>query len=210
MWYVMQADKDAELVMGFNREMTRMDYANILKNNTLQSVLNHEQVKKDDVFFIPAGRVHALGPGIMVAEIQQTSDTTYRIYDWDRIDVAGMRRELHIPQSVEAIDGTMPENYKTEVPDVMNKTVSVVDCQYFVTNLLQLQGEMEKDYSNLDSFVILMPLEGFFTLNWENGAVFVKAGECVLIPNVIKKVSTRAEQYCKLLEVYCQLEESVF
>ena len=104
----------------------------------------------------------------------------------------------------------MPENYKTEVPDVMNKTVSVVDCQYFVTNLLQLQGEMEKDYSNLDSFVILMPLEGFFTLNWENGAVFVKAGECVLIPNLIKKVSIRAEQYCKLLEVYCQLEESDF
>ena len=208
MWYVMQADKDAELVMGFNREMTRMDYVNVLKDNTLQSVLNHEQVKKDDVFFIPAGRVHALGPGIMVAEIQQTSDTTYRIYDWDRIDVAGMRRELHIPQSVEAIDGTMPESYRTEVANVMNKTVPVVDCQYFVTNLLQLQGEMEKDYSNLDSFVILMPLEGNFTLNWENGAIFVKQGECVLIPNVIKKVSIRAEKYCKLLEIYCQLEES--
>ena len=210
MWYVMQADKDAELVMGFNREMTRMDYVNVLKNNTLQSVLNHEQVKKNDVYFIPAGRVHALGPGIMVAEIQQTSDTTYRIYDWDRIDVAGMRRELHVQQSVEAIDGTMPEKFKTEVPDVMNKTVSVVDCQYFVTNLLQLQGEMEKDYSNLDSFVILMPLEGFFALHWENGAVFVKAGECVLIPNVIKKVAIRAEQYCKLLEIYCQIEDSEF
>ena len=89
----------------------------------------------------------------------------------------------------------------------MNKTVPVVDCQYFVTNLLQLQGEMEKDYSNLDSFVILMPLEGKFSLVWENGAVFVSAGECVLIPNVIKKVSIRAEEYCKLLEIYCQLEE---
>jgi len=207
MWYVMQADKDAELVMGFNREMTRMDYVNVLKDNTLQSVLNHEQVKKDDVFFIPAGRVHALGPGIMVAEIQQTSDTTYRIYDWDRIDVAGMRRELHIPQSVEAIDGMMPESFKTEVQDVMNKTVPVVDCQYFVTNLLQLQGEMEKDYTNLDSFVILIALEGNFTLNWENGAIFVNAGECVLIPNLIKKVTIRAEKYCKLLEVYCQIEE---
>ena len=159
------------------------------------------------MFFIPAGRVHALGPGIMVAEIQQTSDTTYRIYDWDRIDVAGMRRELHIPQSVEAIDGTMPENYKIEVPNVMNKTVPVVDCQYFVTNLLQLQGEMEKDYSNLDSFVILIALEGNFTLNWESGAIFVNQGECVLIPNVIKKVAIRVEKYCKLLEVYCQIEE---
>ena len=208
MWYVMQADENAELVMGFNREMTRMDYVKVMENNTLRDVLNYEQVKSGDVFFIPAGRVHALGPDIMVAEIQQTSDTTYRIYDWDRINEAGMSRELHIPQSVEAIDFGIPDQYKTEVPDVMNKTVPVVDCQYFVTNLLQLQGEMEKDYSNLDSFVILIALEGNFSLKWENGAIFVNQGECVLIPNLIKKVSIRAEKYCKLLEVYCQMEES--
>ena len=207
MWYVMHADKDAELVMGFNREMTRMDYVKVMKNNTLREVLNYEKVEAGDVFFIPAGRVHALGPDIMVAEIQQTSDTTYRIYDWDRINEAGMSRELHIPQSVEAIDFAIPDQYKIEVQDVMNKTVPVVDCQYFVTNLLQLQGEMEKDYSNLDSFVILLCTEGIFSLVWENGAVFVKQGECVLIPNTIKKVSIRAERYCKLLEVYCQIEE---
>ena len=210
MWYVMQADEDAELVMGFNREMTRMDYVKVMENNTLRDVLNYEQVKAGDVFFIPAGRVHALGPDIMVAEIQQTSDTTYRIYDWDRINEAGMSRELHIPQSVEAIDFGIPDQYKTEVPDVMNKTVPVVDCQYFVTNLLQLQGEMEKDYSNLDSFVILIALEGNFSLKWENGAIFVNQGECVLIPNLIKKVTIRAEKYCKLLEVYCQIEEKEF
>ena len=208
MWYVMHADKDAELVMGFNREMTRMDYVKVMKNNTLREVLNYEKVEAGDVFFIPAGRVHALGPDIMVAEIQQTSDTTYRIYDWDRINEAGMSRELHIPQSVEAIDFAIPDQYKIEVQDVMNKTVPVVDCQYFVTNLLQLQGEMEKDYSNLDSFVILLCTEGIFSLVWENGAVFVKQGECVLIPNIVKKVSIRAERYCKLLEVYCQVEES--
>lgn len=208
MWYVMHADKDAELVMGFNREMTRMDYVKVMKNNTLREVLNYEKVEAGDVFFIPAGRVHALGPDIMVAEIQQTSDTTYRIYDWDRINEAGMSRELHIPQSVEAIDFAIPDQYKIEVQDVMNKTVPVVDCQYFVTNLLQLQGEMEKDYSNLDSFVFLLCTEGIFSLVWENGAVFVKQGECVLIPNIVKKVSIRAERYCKLLEVYCQIEES--
>ena len=207
MWYVMQADQDAELVMGFNREMTRMDYVKVMKNNTLRDVLKYEKVEAGDVFFIPAGRVHALGPDIMVAEIQQTSDTTYRIYDWDRINEAGMSRELHIPQSVEAIDFNIPDQYKIEVQDVMNKTVPVVDCQYFVTNLLQLQGEMEKDYSNLDSFVILLCTEGIFSLVWENGAVFVKQGECVLIPNIVKKVSIRAERYCKLLEVYCQIEE---
>ena len=210
MWYVMQADKDAELVMGFNEEMTRMDYVKVMKNNTLKDVLNYEKVSAGDAFFIPAGRVHALGPDIMVAEIQQTSDTTYRIYDWDRINEAGMSRELHIPQSVEAIDFGIPEQYKIAVPDVMNRTVPVVDCQYFVTNLLQLQGEMEKDYTNLDSFVILMALEGNFSLNWENGAIFVNAGECVLVPNVIKKVAIRAERYCKLLEVYIQLNKDDF
>ena len=208
MWYVMQADEDAELVTGFNREMTREEYVEVLKDNTLQDVLNHERVMEGDVFFIPAGRVHALGPGIMVAEIQQTSDTTYRIYDWDRIDVAGMRRELHVAQSVEAIDGTMPDDYKIQVPNVMNRTVQVIDTPYFVTDLLQLQGEMEKDYSNLDSFVILINTKGNFMLKWENGAIFVNQGECVLIPNVIKKVTIRAEQYCKLLEVYCRIEEN--
>ena len=210
MWYVIQAEKDAKLVMGFNEEMTRMDYVKVMKNNTLKDVLNYENVSAGDAFFIPAGRVHALGPDIMVAEIQQTSDTTYRIYDWDRINEAGMSRELHIPQSVEAIDFGIPEQYKIVVPEVMNRTVPVVDCQYFVTNLLQLQGEMEKDYTNLDSFVILMALEGIFSLNWENGAIFVNAGECVLVPNVINKVAIRAERYCKLLEVYIQLNEDDF
>ena len=207
MWYAFASAPGAILYNGLKQQITPEAYEQMVVNDTITDALACYEVHEGDVFFIPAGRVHALGPGIMVAEIQQTSDTTYRIYDWDRIDVAGMRRELHIPQSVEAIDGRMPESYRTEVEDVMNRTVPVVDCQYFVTNLLQLQGEMVKDYSNLDSFVILMPLEGNFTLNWENGAIFVKQGECVLIPNVIKKVTVRAEKYCKLLEVYCQLEE---
>ena len=201
MWYVMQADKDADLVMGFNREMTRMDYVNVLKDNSLQSVLNHEQVKKDDVFFIPAGRVHALGPGIMVAEIQQTSDTTYRIYDWDRIDVAGMRRELHIPQSLDAVDFDPVENYKSPYEKVLNKTVPVVNSPYFTTNVLHLNGEMAKDYSELDSFVLLFPVEGKFSLEWENGSVFVNTGEVVLIPNVIEKVKITSDD-SKILEIY--------
>ena len=208
MWYVMQADKDAELVMGFNQQLTRMEYAKIMESSRLQSVLNYEKVQEGDVFFIPAGRVHALGPDIMVAEIQQTSDVTYRIYDWDRIDVAGMHRELHIPQSLEALDFNLPDSYKIEVPDEMNRSLPVVDSQFFVTNMLQMEGgEMEKDYSNLDSFVILLCAKGKFELKWENGTVCVNAGECVLVPNVIDQVTIRAEQYCKLMEVYCQIDE---
>ena len=202
MWYVMQADPDAELVMGFNSEMSRMRYLRVMKDGTIETVLNHENVAKGDVFYIPAGRVHALGPGIMVAEIQQTSDVTYRIYDWDRIDLAGMRRELHIPQSIDAIDFDPVEQYKTDYEKAINKTVPMVDSPYFTTNMLHLQGEMAKDYSELDSFVILMPVEGNFSLEWENGSVFVTLGEVVLIPNVIEKVNIKAQDGCKLLEIY--------
>jgi len=202
MWYVMQADQGAELVSGFNCEMNRMKYIRVLKDNAIQTVLNHETVQPGDVFYLPAGRVHALGPGITVAEIQQTSDVTYRIYDWDRIDVAGMRRELHIPQSLDAVDFAPVENYKTTYEDVLNKTVPVVNSPYFTTNLLHLTGEMAKDYSELDSFVLLFPVEGKFLLEWENGSVFVNTGEVVLIPNVIEKVNIKAQGECKLLEIY--------
>ena len=202
MWYVMQADPGAELVSGFNCEMNRMKYIRVLKDNAIQTVLNHENASQGDVFYIPAGRVHALGPGIVVAEIQQTSDTTYRIYDWDRIDVAGMRRELHIPQSLDAVDFDAVENYKSPYDDVVNKTVPVVDSPYFTTSMLHLKGEMAKDYSELDSFVLLFPVEGSFLLEWENGSVFVNTGEVVLIPNVIEKVNIKAQGDCKILEVY--------
>ena len=202
MWYVMQADPQSDLVMGFNCEMSRMKYVRVLKDNAIETVLNHETANKGDVFYIPAGRIHALGPGIMVAEIQQTSDVTYRIYDWDRIDLAGMKRELHIPQSLDAVDFDPVENYKTPCNPVLNKTVPVVDSPYFTTNVLQLQGEMAKDYSELDSFVLLMPVEGNFSLGWENGSVFVSLGEVVLIPNVIEKVNIKAGDGCKLLEIY--------
>ena len=202
MWYVMQADPGAELVSGFNCEMNRMKYIRVLKDNAIQTVLNHETAEKGDVFYIPAGRVHALGPGILVAEIQQTSDTTYRIYDWDRIDVAGMRRELHIPQSLDAVDFDPVENYKTLYTPVLNKTVPMMDSPYFTTNMLTLNGEMAKDYSEIDSFVLLMPVEGEISLEWENGSIFVTTGEVVLIPNVIDKVNIKAQHECKLLEIY--------
>ena len=202
MWYVMQADPGAELVTGFNCEMNRMKYIRVLKDNSIQTVLNHESVQQGDVFYLPAGRIHALGPGILVAEIQQTSDVTYRIYDWDRIDLAGMRRELHVPQSLDAVDFDPVEHYKTDYEAVRNKTVPVVDSPYFTTNLLQLEGEMAKDYAELDSFVLLMPVEGKFSLEWENGSVFVTTGEVVLVPNVIEKVNIQAPGGCKLLEIY--------
>ncbi len=207
MWYVMQADKDAELIMGFNCEIDRQRYDRILKDNKLKNVLNFEKVHEGDVFFIPAGRVHALGPDIMVAEIQQTSDVTYRIYDWDRIDAAGMSRELHVAQSLDAIDFAMPDSFKMPYKNLLNATAPVIDTPFFVTNMLQLDGTITKDYSDFDSFVILLCAKGNFSLEWDFGSIFVGVGECVLIPNAINKVNIKTDNYCKLLEVYINEEE---
>ena len=206
MWYVMQADKDAKLVMGLNHVIDKERYINTLKTNNIERYLNMVDVEQGDVFYIPAGMIHALGPGMMVAEIQQTSDITYRIYDWDRIDVAGMKRQLHIPESVDAIDFSQVDCKKTDYDtNVQNATVPVINSPYFVTNCLQLQGQMMKDYSPIDSFVILFCVEGKFMLQWENGSIFVDKGECILLPNSLNKVNIIAAEPCKLLEVYCDI-----
>jgi len=206
MWYVMQADKDSKLVMGLNHNIDKERYINILKTNNIERYLNNIEAVEGDVFYIPAGMIHALGPGIMVAEIQQTSDVTYRIYDWDRIDVAGMKRQLHIPESVDAIDFTQVDCQKTEYQrETQNATVPVINSPYFTTNYLQLQGQMVKDYSPIDSFVILLCVDGTFALQWDGGSLAVKKGECVLIPNSVKKVNIVSIEQSKMLEVYCDI-----
>jgi mannose-6-phosphate isomerase len=168
-------------------------------------VLNYEKVNDGDVFFIPARRIHALGPGCMVAEIQQTSDTTYRVYDWDRLDQHGMYRELHIPQSLFTLNYKHEDNYRTEYErDKKDATVKMVECPYFTTNFINLEKGMAlaKDYSELDSFVILMSVGGSFTLKYDGGEEIVYIGECILIPNIINKVEIKALEDCKILETY--------
>ena len=208
MWYVIDNNNGkAHLRSGLNRRITPEEYTQMIASDTICDALTNYPLQNGDVFFLPAGRIHSIGKGCFIAEIQQTSNITYRIYDWDRIDVAGMRRELHIPQSLEALDFNLPEQYKIDVPNEMNRSLPVVDSQFFVTNMLQMEGgEMEKDYSSLDSFVILLCTKGKFELKWENGTECVNAGECILVPNVINQVTIRAEQYCKLMEVYINVE----
>lgn len=202
MWYVMQADKDAELIAGFNQEMDREKYLESFNDGKLKDILNVEKVKQGDVFFMPAGRIHALGPGCLIAEIQQTSDTTYRIYDWDRIDQAGMKRELHVEEALDAIDFKQYDSYKTKYTPTLNKTVKAVGSKCFTTNYLELDQALLKDYSEIDSFVILLCTEGSFSLDWVEDAVQVNAGECVLIPNVIGEVELFPKEKCKILEIY--------
>jgi mannose-6-phosphate isomerase len=164
--------------------------------------LNFEKAKSGDVFYIPAGRVHALGPGLLLAEIQQTSDTTYRIYDWDRIDVSGFSRELHTELAVEAIDYNVYKDYKTEYEDRVNETVKLVESPYFTTNIIHLKQAIKKDYSELDSFVIHLCVEGEFNLKYEDEVVTVKKGEALLLPAIFEKVEIYPLGEAKILEVY--------
>lgn len=202
MWYILEADEDAQLIAGFNQKMTKETYLQHLENKTLKDILNFEPVKKGDVFYIPAGRVHALGPGILLAEIQQTSDTTYRIYDWDRIDAAGLQRELHTEQALDSIDFEYHKKYRTDYKVEVNKTVPVIKSPYFVTSVLTLENSIKKDYEELDSFVIYIVLEGEVTIKWNEGKMKMKKGETIVVPNIIDTLELTPDNSAKLLEVY--------
>ncbi len=206
MWYVIEADKGGKLISGFNKKLDKETYLKHLEDNTLEDILNSEEVKAGDVFFIPAGRVHAIGKGLLLAEIQQTSDITYRIYDYNRKDAEGNTRELHTELALDAIDFTYHENYKTTYEATKNESSELVDCKYFTTNLLKLDKSVEKDYHDLDSFIIYISLEGSYTIEYSNGRELkVDKGDTVLIPASLEyfRLSPRSNEV-KLLEVYIQ------
>lgn len=202
MWYIFDAEEDAELISGFSKEIDKEEYQKHLDNKTLKSVMNFEKVKSGDVYYMPAGRVHALGPGVLLAEIQQTSDVTYRIYDWDRIDEAGMMRELHIDEALDAIDFKVYDQYKTDYISKLNKTVDLVESPYFITRLIDINEPIKKDYSELDSFVIYVCAEGDLTLMHEGEKYHLSNGEAILLPAVIQEVELFPITESKILEVY--------
>jgi mannose-6-phosphate isomerase len=202
MWYILQADKGATLNSGFNRKVSRREYVEAVEAGTLTDLLNIEPVAADDVFFLPAGRVHYIGKGILLAEIQQTSDITYRIYDFDRTDDKGQRRELHTEQALEAIDFTVHPEYKTRYEKAQNEATTLVDCPYFTTNRLDLTQPLDRDYFGLDSFKIFIGLDGAATLRTEAGDVTVARGDVWLLPAEHIRVSILPDGEAKLLEVY--------
>jgi mannose-6-phosphate isomerase len=206
MWYILDSEEDSQIICGFRQEINKDEYQHHLNNKTLKSIMNFEKVKKGDVYYMPAGRVHALGPGILLAEIQQTSDVTYRIYDWDRIDQAGMSRELHIEEALDAIDFKVYDNYRSEYPDKTDQSVKVVESPYFTTNLIRLNNPLQKDYSELDSFVIFVCVEGRFRLDSGSFSDYVSAGEALLLPAVIDHASLIPDPACSILEVYMVLQ----
>lgn len=203
MWYVVDIAEGALINSGFNQPVDREKYLEYLENGNLTDLLKYDEAKVGDVFFIPAGRVHAIGKGSMVAEIQQTSDVTYRIFDYNRKDDKGNERELHTELALDAIDFTYLDEYKTKYTSELNKSTEIVSCKYFTTNILEFDKIVGKDYFQIDSFVIYITLEGNFEIETESGKEKVGKGESVLIPANIDLLKLNPlSGKVKLLEVY--------
>lgn len=202
MWYIFQADDDATLNAGFNRPLTKEQYLEYFNKGELMDILNIDKVKSGDVYFLPAGRVHYIGKGCLLAEIQQTSDVTYRMYDFDRTDDAGNKRELHTEESLDAIDFTFHENYETTYKDKENEVVDLVSCEYFTTNKLHFNTPVVRDHSALDSFVIYVCMEGKLKIDFVGGSIDMQKGEAVLVPASISKLTLSPFGEFNLLESY--------
>lgn len=203
MWYILQADEGAELITGFSEETTKQGYLTALNSGKLKDLLHVEKVQKGDVFFIPPGRVHAIGKGILLAEIQQTSDITYRIYDWGRVDNLGKPRELHTDLALDVIDFKAYDKYKTDYTFKINSTSNILKCPYFTTNILSFNQPVEKDYNLIDSFVIYLCIEGSFKIEYDTeDFIEINFAESVLLPAILKNIRLTPNGDCKILEVY--------
>jgi mannose-6-phosphate isomerase len=202
MWYIFQADDDATLNSGFNRPLTREQYLKYFNQGKLMDILNVEKVKADDVYFLPAGRVHYIGKGCLLAEIQQSSDVTYRMYDFDRTDHSGKKRELHTEESLDALDFSYYDKYKTPYIDKENEIVPLVSCQYFTTNKLHFNTQLERDHSELDSFVIYVCMEGQLNMRYNNQNMEIQKGDAVLVPAEIELLTLMPKGEFKILESY--------
>ena len=200
MWYIVDTDPEARLIIGFNGDMNQQRYQRSLSEGNLTETLNSEKINPGDAFFIAPGTVHAIGGGTLLAEIQQTSDITYRIYDWDRPDVDGNMRELHTDLALDAIDYNAPKA-KLEYDDEDNSIVRLCTSDYFETNKLKLTKPLHRDTSGLDSFRVYMCVEGDVLIETAGSAVSLSIGETVLIPASIDKIILKTASAI-LLEVY--------
>ncbi len=201
MWYIMDSDKDAKLYSGLKMQITPEQYKAMVEDDTITDALAQYEVKEDDCFFLPAGRIHAICTGCFLAEIQQTSDVTYRIYDFKRKDKDGNYRQLHTKEAAECINYTVEDDYRTHYEHKKNEGVTLVECPYFTTAVYDLDEPMTLDYSELDSFVILIGLKGEGTITDNEGnTVTISAGESILVPATTDTL--KVEGTIKMLETY--------
>lgn len=188
MWYVVESEPDAKVCVGFNRKISREEYEHHVADGTVESILAEHQSRPGDVFFLPAGRVHTIGPGNLVAEIQEASDITYRIFDYNRLDSEGKPRELHTDLAREAIDYEHYDNYKLAPVSDMVADAELVQCPYFSVNRLLVDGSMDLHFS-IDSFTVLMCVRGEARLRYAGGEMTLRAGRTVLCPAVLTDIS---------------------
>lgn len=199
MWYIVQAEEEARIILGFQSEMNESKYVEKLSENKITEILHSEKVKAGDSFLIEPGTVHAIGAGVVLAEIQQTSDITYRIYDWDRLGIDGKPRELHQELALEAIN-FKPLKAKLNYKSIENKVEQLCSSLYFKTNRLLLTKNCHRDLSTLDSFAVYMCVDGKATIETSNNSEEIKKGETLLIPAAITNIEIRTEA-ATILEV---------
>ena len=201
MWYCLGSQQESPVLYnGLKQKLTPEDYKKMVDNDTITDALASYEVHEGDVFFIPAGRIHAIGAGCFVLEIQQTSDVTYRIYDYKRKDKDGNYRELHTQLASESIDYTVLDNYRTNYTLVKNEGTALINCPYFTTAIYDLTEPMTLDYSELDSFVILIAVKGEGKLTCDGEETSFRIGDTILIPATAKEVTVEGE--VKFLETY--------
>ncbi len=206
-WYIIDSEPGATLISGFKTGIDKESYLNSVKHNALADIVNTIDVKKDDVFFLPAGRVHSIGGGILLAEIQQSSDITYRIYDWDRKEADGNTRELHTQEALDAIHFNDSHDIKTSYDLQMNQTSNIINCDYFITNILCFDTPVKKDYLPIDSFIIYICLEGSCKIFYDNDSsdkADLNKGESALIPAVCNDIILNPNKKTKILEVFAK------
>jgi mannose-6-phosphate isomerase len=206
MWYILKGDKKARIYTGFRDGITKELYKASVLNGKVADLLNVETAEQGDAFFTPAGRIHAIGAGTVLVEIQQTSDLTYRISDWNRIDSGNTPRKLHIELALDALDFNQTGKNKIKVEPVLNKTENLVGCEFFNTNIIRFNNVIDKEYYLIDSFVVYICLEGEFSILWDDNSEKVRKGETVLLPAMIKEVKLKPVNEAQLLEVYIKSE----
>jgi len=201
MWYLMPSEPEATLLCGLKKHITPDEYKRMVSEKTIVDAIARYPVHEGDCFFLPAGRIHAIGSGCFLAEIQQTSDVTYRIYDFDRHDDLGRPRELHTELAAESINYDVLPDYQTHYTPAKNQRVQLVECPYFTTSVYDLDQPIDLDYTSLDSFVILIGLSGAGIVTEADGTRFVlRAGETILLPATTGRLSV--EGTVKFLETY--------
>ncbi len=203
MWYVLDAEKGSKIISGFNQKISKEEYVKRVKECTLPDVLDSLTTIPGDTFFIPTGRIHALGAGVVLAEVQQTSDITYRIYDYGRKDKNGKTRELHTELALESIDFSVNKNLNKHVEPIPNEPTEIISCAYFTTNILLIEDSQHFDLSERNCFTIYICVEGYGTLNYKRHSEIINMGETLLLPATLNNFTlSPSSKNFKLLEVF--------